>query len=85
MPTKKALGELQPHVADAVRSFIFGELLANPVASGVELRGFLSRRLAARVETALVIYRLDSVKHLIRLVEIFNLGGLVGRQVNPHW
>ncbi|MGO9407050.1 MAG: hypothetical protein ACLP41_07160 [Acidimicrobiales bacterium] len=41
--------------------------------------------MAARVETALLIYRLDSVKHLVRLVEVFNIGGLVGRQVNHHW
>jgi len=84
-PTKKGLEDLQPHVAHAVRTFIFGQMLVDPVSSGVELRGFLARRLAARVETALVIYRLDSVKHLIRLVEIFNIGGLVGRQVNRHW
>ncbi|MGO9581215.1 MAG: type II toxin-antitoxin system Phd/YefM family antitoxin [Acidimicrobiales bacterium] len=85
VPTQKAIDQLQFHVADAVRSFIFGELLVDPVSAGVELRGFLARRLAARVETALLIYRLDSVKHLVRLVEVFNIGGLVGRQVNHHW
>jgi hypothetical protein len=85
MPAQKALDELQFHVADAARSFIFGELLVDPVSSGVELHGFLARRLASRVETALVIYRLDSVKRLVRLVEVLSIGGLVGRADNHHW
>ena len=80
---RKALDELQFHVADAARSFIFGQLLADPSGSGVELHGFLARRLAARVETALVIYRLDSVKHLVRLVEVLHLGGLRGSPGEP--
>jgi len=85
MPARKALDELQFHVADAVRSFLFGRLLVEPVLAGVELHGFLARRLATRVETALVIYRLDTVKRLVRFVEVLNLGGLVGRQDNRHW
>jgi hypothetical protein len=51
----------------------------------VELHGFLARRLAARVETVLVIYRLDSVKRVVRLVEVLNIGGLVGRHDSRHW
>ena len=70
VPARKALDDLQFHVADAVRRFIFGQMLNDPAGYGVELRGFLARRLAARVETALVIYRLDSVKHVVRLVEV---------------
>jgi PHD/YefM family antitoxin component YafN of YafNO toxin-antitoxin module len=85
MPSRKALDELQFHVADATRNFVFGRLLAEPAAAGVELHGFLARRLATRVETALVIYRLDSVKRLVRLVEILNIGGMVGRTDNHHW
>jgi PHD/YefM family antitoxin component YafN of YafNO toxin-antitoxin module len=85
VPARKALDELQMHVAEAARGFIFGPLLVDPVASGVELHGFLARRLAARVETALVVYRLDSVKRLVRLVEVLNIGSLVGRQGSHHW
>ena len=84
-PARKALDELQFHVADEARRFIFGQLLIDPIGSGVELHGFLARRLAARVETALVIYRLDSVKRVVRLVEVLNIGGLVGRQDSRHW
>jgi len=82
VPARRALDELQFHVADAVRRFIFGQMLNDPVGCGVELRGFLARRLVSRVETALVVYRLDSVKHVVRLVEILNLGGIVGQQDN---
>jgi antitoxin YefM len=85
VPSRKALDELQVHVADAARKFIFGPLLVDPLSSGVELHGFLARRLASRVETALIIYRLDSVKRLVRLVDVLNVGGLVGRQDNHRW
>ena len=85
VPARKALDDLPFHVADAVRRFIFGKMLNDPAASGVELRGFLSRRLASRVETALVVYRLDSVKHVVRLVEVLNAGGLVGQHDSRHW
>jgi hypothetical protein len=84
-PARKALDELQFHVADEARRFIFGQLLIDPIGSGVELHGFLARRLATRVETALVIYRLDSVKRVVRLVEVLNIGGLVGRHDSRHW
>ena len=84
-PARKALDELQFHVADEARRFVFGRLLVDPVASGVELHGFLARRLAARVETALVIYRLDSVKRVVRLVDVLNIGGLVGRYDSRRW
>ncbi len=84
-PARKALDELQFHVADEARRFIFGQLLVDPIGSGVELHGFLARRLAARVETALVIYRLDSVKRVVRLVEVLNIGGLVGRHDSRRW
>lgn len=84
-PARKALDELQFVVADEARRFIFGQLLIDPIASGVELRGFLARRLATRVETALVIYRLDSVKRVVRLVEILHIGGLIGRPNSRHW
>ncbi|MGD0284861.1 MAG: type II toxin-antitoxin system Phd/YefM family antitoxin [Acidimicrobiales bacterium] len=84
-PARKALDELQFHVADEARRFIFGQLLIDPIGSGVELHGFLARRLATRVETALVIYRLDSVKRVVRLVEVLNMGGLVGRHDSRHW
>jgi len=84
-PARKALDELQFHVADEARRFIFGQLLVDPIGSGVELHGFLARRLAARVETVLVIYRLDSVKRVVRLLEVLNIGGLVGRHDSRHW
>ena len=84
-PARKALDELQFHVADEARRLIFGRLLVDPAASGVELHGFLARRFAARVETALVIYRLDSVKRVVRLVEVLNIGGLVGRHDSRRW
>ena len=84
-PARKALDDLQFNVADQARRFIFGQLLVDPIGSGVELHGFLARRLATRVETALVIYRLDSVKRVVRLVEVLNIGGLVGRQDSRHW
>jgi PHD/YefM family antitoxin component YafN of YafNO toxin-antitoxin module len=85
VPARRALDDLQFHVADAVRRFIFGQMLNDPAGHGVELRGFLGRRLAARVETALVIYRLDSVKHVVRLVEVLHLGGLVGQHESRRW
>jgi PHD/YefM family antitoxin component YafN of YafNO toxin-antitoxin module len=85
VPARKALDDLQFHVADAVRRFIFGQMLNDPVGCGVELHGFLARRLASRVETALVIYRLDSVKHVARLVEVLNIGGLVGQHESRRW
>jgi PHD/YefM family antitoxin component YafN of YafNO toxin-antitoxin module len=84
-PARKALDDLQFHVADQARRFIFGQLLVDPIGSGVELHGFLARRLAARVETALVVYRLDSVKRVVRLVEVLNIGGLVGRYDSRRW
>ena len=84
-PARRALDELQFVVADEARRFIFGQLLVDPVASGVELHGFLARRLATRVETALVIYRLDSVKRVVRLVEVLNIGGMIGRHDTRHW
>ena len=84
-PARKALDELQFHVADEARRFIFGQMLVDPIGSGVELHGFLTRRLAARVETALVVYRLDSVKRVVRLVEVLNIGGLVGRHDSRQW
>ncbi|MGD0984561.1 MAG: type II toxin-antitoxin system Phd/YefM family antitoxin [Acidimicrobiales bacterium] len=84
-PARKALDELQFHVADEARRFIFGQMLVDPIGSGVELHGFLTRRLAARVETALVVYRLDSVKRVVRLVEVLNIGGLIGRHDSRQW
>jgi hypothetical protein len=60
-------------------------MLVDPIGSGVELHGFLTRRLAARVETALVVYRLDSVKRVVRLVEVLNIGGLIGRHDSRQW
>ena len=42
MPSRKALDDLQFHVADAVRTFVFGPLLAAPGHAGVELQGFLA-------------------------------------------
>lgn len=77
---RKSLDELPAHVADSIRAFVFGPLLENPVANGIELHGFLSRRQVARVETVLVVYRLDTVKHLVRLVEVLTIGGVVGQQ-----
>ena len=85
VPARKALDDLQFHVADAVRRFVFGPMLNDPAGCGVELHGFLARRLASRVETALVIYRLDSVKHVVRLVEVLNIGGFVGQQETRRW
>ncbi|MGD0876052.1 MAG: type II toxin-antitoxin system Phd/YefM family antitoxin [Acidimicrobiales bacterium] len=84
-PARKALDELQFNIAEQARGFIFGQLLADPIGSGVELHGFLARRLARRIETALVIYRLDSVKRVVRLVEVLNTGGLIGRHDNHQW
>jgi len=84
-PAHSALEELQPHIADAVRKFMFGQLISDPVGVGVELYGFLARRLAARVETALVVFRLDSVKRIVRVVEILNIGGEVGRYDSRRW
>ena len=84
-PARKALDDLQSHVADAARRFIFGELLDDPIGAGVELCGFLARRLASRVETALVIFRLDTVKHVVRLVEVLSIGGVVGRHDIHRW
>jgi PHD/YefM family antitoxin component YafN of YafNO toxin-antitoxin module len=84
-PAHKALEGLQPHIADAVRKFMFGELINDPAAKGVELYGFLARRLATRVETALIIFRLDSVKRIVRVVEILNIGGEVGRYDSRRW
>ncbi len=77
---RDAIDGLAAHVADAVRRFIFGPLLDNPAASGTELRGYLSRRFASRIETTLVIYRLDSVKRVVRLIEVVHVGGTVGEQ-----
>lgn len=85
VPARKALDDLQFHVADAVRRFVFGPMLNDPVGCGVELHGFLARRLASRVETALVVYRLDSVKHVVRLVEVLNIGGFVGQHETRRW
>ena len=85
VPARKALDDLHFHIADAVRRFVFGQMLSDPLGSGVELHGFLARRLAGRVETALVIYRLDSVKHVVRLVEVLNIGGVLGQHDGRRW
>jgi prevent-host-death family protein len=82
VPARRRLEKLPGHVSDAVVRFLFERLVVDPARMGVELRGTLSRRFCAQVETEAVIYRLDSVKQSIRVIEVFHRGGLVGQPMD---
>jgi antitoxin YefM len=86
-PARRRLEKLPAHVSDAVVRFLFERLATDPVRLGVELRGTLSRRFCAHVETESVIYRLDSVKQAVRVLEVLHRGGLVGQPMEAarHW
>jgi antitoxin YefM len=77
-PAARTLSKLPAHISDLVVRFIFERLSSRPAQAGVELRGRLSRRFAARVETETVVYRLDTVKHSVRVLDVLHRGGLVG-------
>ena len=86
-PARRRLGKLPGHLADVVLRFFFERLVVDPMRVGLELRGALSRRYCTHVETETVVYRLDSVKHSVRVIEILHTGGLVGQAMEPgrHW
>jgi PHD/YefM family antitoxin component YafN of YafNO toxin-antitoxin module len=86
-PAGRSFGRLPPHIAGLVRTLLFERFVADPMRYGVELRGSLSRRFASRVETEIVIYRLDSVKRTVRVIEILHGAGRPGERVEPgrHW
>jgi prevent-host-death family protein len=75
----RTISKLPGHVADAVARLMFVRLTSEPQQAGVELRGQLSRRFAARVETETVIYRLDTTKHSVRVLDVLHRGGLIGQ------
>jgi PHD/YefM family antitoxin component YafN of YafNO toxin-antitoxin module/mRNA-degrading endonuclease RelE of RelBE toxin-antitoxin system len=82
-PARRTLEKLPRHMSDLVLRFVFQHLLVDPARVGIELRGSLSRRFCAHVETEMVIYRLDSVKRSVRLIEVLHSGGLVGQPMEP--
>lgn len=86
-PAARSFAKLPAHIADLVRALLFDRLVVEPTRYGVELRGSLSRRFVTHVETELVIYRLDSVKHSVRILEILHGAGRPGERVEPgrHW
>jgi prevent-host-death family protein len=75
----RSISKLQPHVSDLVLGFMFARLISEPQQAGVELRGQLSRRFAARVETETIVYRLDTNKHYVRVLDVLHRGGFVGQ------
>jgi prevent-host-death family protein len=75
----RTISKLPAHISDLVVRFIFERLTSAPQLAGVELRGRLSRRFAARVETETIIYRLDTVKHSVRVLDVLHRGGLIGQ------
>lgn len=83
MPARRRLERMPGHLRDAVVRFLFERLVADPARVGIELRGTLSRRFAAPIETESVIYRLDSVKQSVRVIEVLHRGGLVGQPMEP--
>jgi len=86
-PASRTLSKLPAHISDIVVRFMFERLTSRPQQAGVELRGRLSRRFAARVETETIIYRLDTVKHSVRVLDVLHRGGLVGhgQAAGQHW
>jgi len=58
------------HVRRAVTAFVFTTLRDAPAAAGVELRGELNRRYAARVGGQRVVYRLDTTQRVVRLIDV---------------
>ncbi|HEV2361542.1 MAG TPA: type II toxin-antitoxin system Phd/YefM family antitoxin [Acidimicrobiales bacterium] len=79
----KAIGKLPGHVSDLVLRFMFERLQVDPQRAGIELRGNLHRRMAARVETETVVWRLDTVKHACRVLAVLHRGGLLGQADAP--
>lgn len=53
-----------------VLSIMLGALLDDPRRAGIELRATLARRLALRVAGYRVIYRMDTVKHAVRVIDV---------------
>jgi prevent-host-death family protein len=86
-PAAAAIARMPQHVADVVLRFLFERLLLDPVGHGVELRGSLSRRFVAHAETEIVVYRLDSVKRVVRVIEVLHFGGMLGQPIHQgqHW
>jgi PHD/YefM family antitoxin component YafN of YafNO toxin-antitoxin module/mRNA-degrading endonuclease RelE of RelBE toxin-antitoxin system len=78
-PASRALAKLAPHIRDRVLHLMFDQLTIDPTRYGIELRGGLSRRYIAHVETEMVVYRLDTVKRAVRVIEVLRGGGLVGQ------
>lgn len=81
-PARRALERGPVHLREMVLRFVFERLSADPQRHGVELRGGLSRRHVARIETERVVYRLDSVKRSVRVIEVLHGAGLVGQSTD---
>jgi PHD/YefM family antitoxin component YafN of YafNO toxin-antitoxin module/mRNA-degrading endonuclease RelE of RelBE toxin-antitoxin system len=86
-PASRSLAKLPAHMRDLVLHLMFDQLTLDPTRYGVELRGGLSRRYVAHVETEMVVYRLDTVKRVIRVIEVLRGGGLLGqsREASQRW
>jgi PHD/YefM family antitoxin component YafN of YafNO toxin-antitoxin module/mRNA-degrading endonuclease RelE of RelBE toxin-antitoxin system len=86
-PASRALAKLPHHIRDLVLHLMFDQLTVDPTRYGIELRGGLSRRYVAHVETEMVVYRLDTVKRAVRVIEVLRGGGLVGQssEANRRW
>ncbi len=69
-PAMRDLRVVEEPARSQLLSVILGELLDDPRRAGVELRASLARRLALRVAGYRVIYRLDAVKHAVRVIDI---------------
>ncbi len=85
-PAARSLAKLPPHIRDLVLHLMFDQLTVDPARYGVELRGGLSRRYVAHVETEMVVYRLDTVKRAVRVIEVLRGGGLIGQtEASRRW
>lgn len=82
-PASRALTKLAPYLVEMVLRYVSEVLMSDPVRGGVELRGMLNRRFVAHVETELVVYRLDSVKQSLRVIEVLHGPGMIGQVAPP--
>lgn len=72
---RRQLGETLPEsVAFAAYAFINGPLLESPWRVGKRLRGPLHGRLAARLGTYRVIYRVDDDEHTVTVLHVAHRG-----------
>ena len=69
-PARRSIDRLPAKIAIAVVEYVLGPLLDNPHRVGKPLRGDLSGLRSARVGTYRIVYELDEVAHMVKVVYI---------------